>query len=308
MTLVPVPGSPGLGGRKTMLDTYPDDVLKRLQEEELEVLLVIDELCKKHGLTYFIEGGTLLGAVRHGGFIPWDDDVDVGLPHEDYLRFLVIAEHDLPQGYELCTPTNTSGYTATWAKVVKAGTRFIDTPARESGYEQGIFADVFDFRQLDRDPKMRKRQERGSVFWQRVSYLKGIAHPHIPQGTPLKPIVKAALQLGHHLVSRCVSQQTILREFDKAWETSDPDELWVEAAYAYYKPTPTSALFPTRPIEFCGKTVMGPNQPHEYLTGTYGDYMRIPPENERHCHTPDILDFGDGVNVMEDNPSREQEA
>lgn len=282
-----------------MLDKYPDDVLRRLQEEELEILLVIDELCARHGLTYFIEGGTLLGAVRHGGFIPWDDDVDVGLPHEDYLRFLEVAEHDLPAGYELCTPTNTVGYTATWAKVVKSGTRFIDTPARESGYDQGIFADVFDFRQLDRNPAVRRRQVKGSVFWQRMSYLKGIAHPHIPRNVPLKPLVKLALGAGHQIISRLVSQETILREFDKAWRPEDPDELWIEAAYAYNDPMSTDTLFPPRPIEFCGKTVMGPNRPDEYLTATYGDYLRIPPEDERHSHTPDILDFGDGVNVME---------
>lgn len=282
-----------------MSGAYPGNTLKRLQEEALGILLVVDALCREHELTYFIEGGTLLGAVRHGGFIPWDDDIDIGLPHEDYLRFVDIASRELPDGYELCTPETTEGHTATWAKIVKSGTRFIDMPNFEAGCEQGIFIDVFDFRQLDKSPKIRRRQVRQSVFWQRISYLKGIAHPHIPKGTPFKPLVALALSASHWFISRTVSRDTILNRFDKAWECNDPDELWIEAAYAYNDPIPTDALFPTKPIEFCGEKLMGPNRPDEYLRITYGDYMSIPPEEDRHMHAPVILDFGDGVNVME---------
>ena len=78
---------------------YPEGALERLQKEELKILEVIDSICRKHGLTYFIDAGTTLGAVRHGGFIPWDDDADVGMPYEDYKKFCEIAPHELPEGY-----------------------------------------------------------------------------------------------------------------------------------------------------------------------------------------------------------------
>lgn len=89
---------------------YPGDALSRLQEEERGILKVIDELCRKHGLTYFIDAGTTLGAVRHGGFIPWDDDADVGMPYDDFNRFCELAKTELPEGYSLHDWSNTPGY------------------------------------------------------------------------------------------------------------------------------------------------------------------------------------------------------
>ena len=282
-----------------MLETYPDELLKRLQEVELDILMVIDKICRDNDIDYFINGGTLLGAVRHGGFIPWDDDIDLGIAHDEYLRFLEVAERELPEGYELCTPQNTPNQTATWAKVIKSGTRFIDAEAREAGYEQGIFVDVFDFRQFDKDPKRRAKQVRDTVFWQRMSYLTKISQPHIPKGTRFKPLVKVALRVWHELASRFVSQETVIRRFEKAWECPDPDDYWIDNAFGYRTPYPTDVLYPVRPIEFCGQTVMGPNKPEEFLRTLFGDdYMQLPPVEDRHNHIPEILDFGDGVDAV----------
>ena len=283
-----------------MLDTYPDEVLRRLQAVELDILMVLDEICRRNDLPYFINGGTLLGAVRHGGFIPWDDDIDIGLLHEDYLRFLEVAARELPEGYTLCLPTNIPNQTETWAKVIKTGTRFIDSIAYEAGYEQGIFVDVFDFRAFDTDPKKAARQVRDTVFWQRMSYLRRISQPHIPKGTRFKPLVKLALQVTHAFAARFLSQKTILDRFERAWQTDDPGDTWIDCAFGYRTPYATDTLLPTRPMEFCGKTVMAPNKPEVFLRTLFGDnYMELPPVEDRHNHTPVILDFGDGVNVME---------
>jgi len=76
-------------------------VLKKLNETQIEILDEIDRICKKHHITYFISGGTLLGAVRHKGFIPWDDDIDVALPRKDYDKFGEICKTELSDKYEL---------------------------------------------------------------------------------------------------------------------------------------------------------------------------------------------------------------
>lgn len=283
-----------------VVNTYPPEALKRIQEIELDILLAIDEVCKKNNLTYFIDGGTLLGAIRHGGFIPWDDDVDLGLPHDDYLKFLDAAAQDLPAEYELCTPEAMPKQAALWTKVVKKGTRFIDSEAAEGGYEQGIFVDVFDFRQFDKNPNKKARQIRNTVFWQRLSYLKNTANPHIPKGTRFVPLVKAAFHVAHALASVFVSRDTIIKQLDKSWQTNNPDEFWMNASCAYKTPYSSDILFPTRPIQFGGKTLMGPNKPEEFLETLFGDYMKLPPEEERHNHFPIVLDFGDGVNVMDE--------
>ena len=78
---------------------YEQDELRRLQLVELDILRDIDKVCREHGIRYFLDSGTLLGAVRHGGFIPWDDDVDLGMPRHDYERFLEIAPRALGDAY-----------------------------------------------------------------------------------------------------------------------------------------------------------------------------------------------------------------
>lgn len=137
---------------------YPQDSLQRLQAIERDIVAVIDKICRENDIEYFIDGGTCLGAVRHGGFIPWDDDVDLGMPKADYDRFCAIAPELLPAGYSLHTSTNTTGFSGLWAKVFKDGTRFIDDNALEAGCEQGAFVDIFPYCQLDADPKVAQRQ------------------------------------------------------------------------------------------------------------------------------------------------------
>ena len=81
---------------------YPEDSLQRLQAVDLEIAAAVDKICRENDIDYFIDGGTLLGAVRHGGFIPWDDDIDIGMPKDDFDRFCEIAPALLPKGYSRC--------------------------------------------------------------------------------------------------------------------------------------------------------------------------------------------------------------
>ena len=282
-----------------MEKTYPKGVLARLQAEELEILCTVAEMCERLGITYFIDGGTCLGAVRHGGFIPWDDDIDIGIPHRDYLRFLELAPTELPEGFELVTYEKEPAQTAFWAKVVKSGTRFIDGAAAEAGHEQRIFADIFDYRPLDSDPARRERQRRRANFWQKVSYLSRITDPRKLDGSQYSLPLRIVFKCANLFIRTFFSKAFIKKRFEAAWEGDDAGELWINASYSLDKPCARETLFPTRAIEFAGKNFQGPNNTHQYLQDVYGDYMTLPPEDKRHTHVPQILDFGDGVNVME---------
>ena len=84
-------------------DAYEDLSLRDAQMLMVEILEDVHNLCEKHGLKYFLDGGTLIGAVRHKGFIPWDDDIDIGMPREDYEKFIEIAKKELPDNLFLQT-------------------------------------------------------------------------------------------------------------------------------------------------------------------------------------------------------------
>ena len=137
---------------------YDPDDLRQLQLVELEVLLAIDKLCARYDIPYFLDSGSALGAMRHGGFIPWDDDIDIGMLREDYERFVAVALDELPEGYRLLTPDVTEGYAPMWAKVMREGTKFYTRETLEAGLDQGVFVDVFPYDRLCEDVREAQRQ------------------------------------------------------------------------------------------------------------------------------------------------------
>ena len=277
---------------------YPEGALQRLQQEELDIMLKIDELCRKEGLTYFLHSGTCLGAVRHKGFIPWDDDIDIGMPLKDYRRFLEIAPQLLPEGYSVHTMDNTPNFPAFFIKVFKDGTRFIDDVSLEAGFEQAIFVDIFPFIQIDERPKAEKKQLRSLDFWKSMMYLRYMANPHLPKKTPFKPLVSLGTKIVHAVLAKTVSPQQLKKQFERNFEPKCPSDRWMNACYVPSGICPGMILFPPVEMEFEGHMLFAPADPHAKMVIEYGDYMTLPPVEDRHAHTPEILDFGDGVNVM----------
>ena len=105
---------------------YTDDQLHKLQDTELEILQEIIRVCNANNITYFTVGGTTLGAIRHNGFIPWDDDIDIGMMRDDYEKFLSVAKTELAEGFSLTyyyTDPNSPTY---YAKVRKDGNEFVE--------------------------------------------------------------------------------------------------------------------------------------------------------------------------------------
>lgn len=129
---------------------------------QLEALKYIDEVCKKHGITYFAAFGTLLGAVRHKGFIPWDDDVDIGMKREDYMRFLTVAATELPSGYRILSKYHLPEWTGSFARVTTGGV--ISTKKeyleRNQGCPLSVGIDIFPYDYYPRQEKDRELQWR----------------------------------------------------------------------------------------------------------------------------------------------------
>ena len=134
--------------------------MKEIWAVELDMLAQLDRVCRKYGLTYFATGGTLLGAVRHKGFIPWDDDIDVGMMRDDYEKLCEVAPKELSHPYFFQTEYTDPGCMFGFAKIRNSDTTGMLRFEFESkyGYNQGIAIDVFPFDNLIGDEAARKRQ------------------------------------------------------------------------------------------------------------------------------------------------------
>ena len=117
--------------------------LNVLKEKELELLRLFLEVCARLELTYYVLGGTLLGAVRHQGFIPWDDDIDVGMPRKDYTVFLQQAQQHLPEDIFLQTCFTDPAFPANYAKLRNSSTTFMESAFKNRNINHGICIDIF---------------------------------------------------------------------------------------------------------------------------------------------------------------------
>lgn len=270
--------------------------------KELEILDVVSGFCDAHGLTWWLDSGTALGAIRHQGFIPWDDDIDIGMIREDYDRFVELAATQLPTGYSLHVPQNTDHYAPMFAKVYKDGTHFLSQEIIDARGDQGIFIDIFPFDRLSMEPSVRAWQISQAKLWQRFSYLYHSRNVIIPGRSPLtRAIQRAACIILHGALHSFSSESRIRRRYQsvvdrsRSMESSD----YLPLAYPYNDPFPYDVLIPTRPCSFEGRTFPVPGKAEDYLALMFGDtWNELPPPGERKTHAPLVLDFGDGINVL----------
>lgn len=256
---------------ETPLQKHNREVLRTSQMKLLTILEAIDSICRRCDISYWLDGGTLLGAVRHGGFIPWDDDVDIAMTVEDLRRFVEVAPNLLGDNLALQTP-DTPGVKELIYKV-----RDKDSLLIENGEEvhfdglHGMFVDIFPF--IDYPDVS-------------ISFVKKYGHG-----------VSKSYSILHH------THRYSLR--------SVAELPWFSLKYFYYKALWKAAsllkpmgkyvgntlinngygimhrrdsVFPLTEVQFEGKTFSAPCNPDAYLRDLYGDYSVLPPENRRKSH------------------------
>lgn len=247
--------------------------ISELRSIQMAILDNVDRYCRDNGIGYFLSSGTLIGAIRHGGYIPWDDDIDIYIPRADYERF--IRQYSDPSGrYRLAKPGQKEKYLYTFAKVVDTATVMVEDEV--DGFEIGVYVDVFP---VDYVPE--KMWQRRMVF--KLKYL-------------LYKIRRCKMQPTNWLDSRfaylCyrwlpVPVGVINRLIRFLVVRSKPTSSVCDMSEAGHAIT---ACFPARlmdsfiDIKFEGRTYQTIAGYHEYLTLTYGDYMQLPPEGQRYHH------------------------
>ena len=138
--------------------------LKKIQKKQLKILLEFDRICDKHDIKYILFAGTLLGAVRHNGFIPWDDDIDVALLRKDYKKFIQVCKNDLKENYFLQTFNSDREYNKQFAKLRENNTTYLEKNMSECNIHHGLFIDIFPLDNVKPNTLLGKFQQKSCYF------------------------------------------------------------------------------------------------------------------------------------------------
>lgn len=285
-----------------MKKEYDGETLQKLQSLELEMLKDFIDVCRTHDLVYFAFAGTAIGCIRHKGFIPWDDDLDVGMPRNDYEKLLRIFNEKYSDKYIIGNPEYMRNYPMVGTRIMIRGTKFVEEVFKDTDCELGIALDVHPFDNLPDDDKAFRRYAKRVWFWAHLLILRHMGNPNFPgqysgddrKGKAVRGICKAVHLL---LVWLRIRPIWIYRRYQKAacrYNDTETERIgWCHARNPYRDWIRRSKAFPTIEMDFEDIRIRLPGDIDEYLRRIYGDYMQMPPPECRANHFPFCLDFGD---------------
>ena len=249
------------------------------KQSVLGILIEVDKYCRENNIEYFLTGGTLLGAVRHQGFIPWDDDIDICMKRNDYEKFCSTF-HSKKEFIELLTLENNKKYYHASAKVVDNRIRLQEY--LHSASEIGAYIDVFPMDYLNCTYEDASRYlEKRTVF----DVIRGICHVELSNSRPFyKNLVIVLSRVIYPFSLRFDAKRKDKR--NKKYISNEPTEIMANLYGAWGRREITEAVYFERAVEmpFEGNLFFAPIGYDEYLHGVYGDYMKLPPANQRVSH------------------------
>ena len=262
--------------------------LRKAQLRLLEILKEIDKVCKKHNITYWLDGGTMIGSARHKGFIPWDDDLDIAVFEEDYEPLLSILQQELPSQYHVEWPGNNKNFAMNFAKVVDSSTLIYQDDAEwtpRAGI-MGLWVDIFPMTHGNRPIRKIVEPLYGRCFrqirnFETNKYKKILAYL-------LYPVALMVLGLGK-FASIFVSKD----KYVNTYGTGNAD---TQNATRH-----RSWTIPTIDMEFEGGMFPMPCNYDAILTAMYGNYMQIPPKDKRITHLMKFISIDEQIKKKENN-------
>jgi len=254
--------------------------LHQLQSVLVEMLIELDRVCKKHDIRYCIVAGTLLGAVRHKGFIPWDDDLDVAMTRSEYKRFREVCKSELDtKRFFFQDDTTDLYYRWGWGRLRRLDSEFVRVGQEHLKMRTGIFLDVFPIDGVPDFPPLR------GLFTAYCFLLRKILYSEVGRIS-----AKNALSRVIYGALSTIPAKAVFRNL----ETLQRYGLNRETKYARILtfPTPKGRPFgylrkwyvDIGEIEFEGRLFPCVKEFHEYLSYKFGDYMTLPPPGQRHWH------------------------
>ncbi len=258
---------------------------KEVQNAELEILKAFDSYCKKTKLRYWMAGGTLLGAVRHKGFIPWDDDIDIAMPRPDYERLLRLVKKK-PIGKKYSLLTDRDDMTAQpFAQLVR--TDLLIEKEADNYLEKYrvpyLWMDIFP---IDGFPKWRWQKKLHLDIMAAARFLSIRSRAKFGKGTsPIRmllkmPVILLGRLIGVKRLRSFITRVALLYPYERSKEVGIAVNGFYGPGEAYRK----RDVFPRVKLPFEGEQFFAPACYDGYLRGIYGDYMKLPPKEKRKTH------------------------
>ena len=262
--------------------------LEELHQYNLAALKALDAFCKEHGLTYFAIGGTLLGAVRHAGFIPWDDDVDVAMPRPDYDKLVSLAK-EFPKPFVVEEYRYNETFQSYFAKIRSEEIELLETVTEEADKRRGYLVDIMP---LDGTPDNKLLRK---VYYARMMVLRflcGAANVYTGILTSRPKWEQRVLAVCRTMrLYKVITARRVYRRMDRVFHKQDVERAkhigTIIGAYktreivpAEYFGLKEEAVY----LTFEDMKLRVPKQYETYLTHMYGDYKKLPPENRRKVH------------------------
>lgn len=286
-----------------MYRQYDTQVLRKVQMTEKKILEKFISICEKYDLKYFIVFGTLLGTVRHKGFIPWDDDIDVGMLRKDYERFLEVAQKECGDEYFVQTIDTDPKYHLYFAKMRMNDTEFVEESLQASGSVSGFYIDIFPYDVLPDDEKEMQKHMKKAIYYTMLLSANKVAEPQIARSNVIVNTIKSVIWFGLHYGMKVfgIKGDYVWKKCSqimKKFEGSDNQRLTTFSADAAQLIIYKEELMDVEELEFEDIVVKVPKGYHKILERNYGDYMKLPPEDQRMNHVPVRIRFSGETEAM----------
>ncbi len=272
------------------LKEYDDETLKHIHDVELMILKDFIKFCDENNIDYFMYAGSLLGTIRHNGFIPWDDDLDVGMLRGEFEKFKRLYSSN--EKYELLSIESEEDYTYFFAKLSLKNTRFEEEWASQLGFDIGFNIDIFVLDDLTDDKYKRSYQLKKAFLYNRLMIMSKIKLNDLPF------VSKVISHSMYYLLNILKLNPTKLNKrclnFLNKYSNANAKNVFDISAMAHEYPLiyDKNDFRDFEKVKFEDVYVSVPKNYDKILTELYGDYMQLPPEDKRYNHPIDFIDFG----------------
>lgn len=248
----------------------------------IELLEYFDRICRENNIKYSLIGGSLIGAIRHKGIIPWDDDIDVILTKKEYLKLIQILENKNDSRYKLLTINNCRGYNFPFPKLVDKRTFVIEPSLLNQIKEYGIFIDIFSYSNTSNSEKVRIKD------FKKIKLLNSMMS-RTKLDFKRYGFKQNFLRLNKNILSKIIGYRNIIKILNNIYSKyNNADTDYVVSNWPVYninkEVQKSKNIIEYTDVEFENMKIMIFKNYDEILRNTFGNYMQLPPENQRKAH------------------------